>query len=133
MPPDIRLGPEQPEACFRRAASDMLIAEHKLSGTLLEDHCYHAQQCAEKSLKGVLILRGQDIPYTHDIALLITRLREIGLTPPVNLNQARKLTGYAVQGRYPGLDEDAGELEWEEAVLLSRMALEWARGQIDSG
>jgi HEPN domain-containing protein len=32
---------------------------------------YHAQQCAEKYLKGYLVCCGVDFPYTHNISILL--------------------------------------------------------------
>ena len=38
-----------------RARSDLTLACQDAPGILLEDLCYHAQQVAEKALKGVLV------------------------------------------------------------------------------
>ena len=41
--------------------------------------CFHAQQCAEKYMKALLVFRGTDFPKTHDVeqlsALLPAALR----------------------------------------------------------
>jgi HEPN domain-containing protein len=39
----------------------------------------HAQQTVEKALKAVLIQRGIDYPFTHDLGLLIERCEVAGL------------------------------------------------------
>ena len=73
--------PPKPEADFRawikKAESDLKTAEHIL--TLEEDCpfdtvCFHAQQCAEKYLKALLVYRSIDFPKTHDIRLLMQRV-----------------------------------------------------------
>jgi HEPN domain-containing protein len=36
--------------------------------------CFHAQQCAEKYLKALLLQAGSEPPKTHDLRLLLQRL-----------------------------------------------------------
>ena|SRR5579862_2101992 len=71
---------------------------------------FHAQQCAEKYVKGVLQEAGIAFPRTHDL------VRLVDLAAPVapDLLQFRPelpfLTAFAVEGRYPGFavdEEDA--------------------------
>lgn len=57
-------------AWFKKAESDLKTAEHIL--TLKESCpfdivCFHAQQCAEKYLKALLVFRSIDFPKTHDL------------------------------------------------------------------
>jgi HEPN domain-containing protein len=77
----------------------------------LEIICYHAQQCAEKMLKGFLIANSVGPPKKHDLPLLCdmciamdTRFGELG-------DICDFLTVFGVQPRYPNelevLDEDA--------------------------
>jgi len=80
--------------------------------------CFHAQQCAEKYLKALLVLDGIDFPKTHDIerltALLVARA-DICLTT----EEQGRLTDYAITTRYPG----TGEIfltEARRAVTLAR-------------
>jgi len=59
-----------------------------------------AQQCAEKSLKGVLILHQREYPYTHNIAEILTHIVEIDHSLADTCSTASKLIAYAVRTRY---------------------------------
>ncbi len=37
---------------------------------------FHAQQAIEKALKAVLVVAGEEIPYTHDLAFLLDTVTE---------------------------------------------------------
>ncbi|MBI5762861.1 MAG: HEPN domain-containing protein [Planctomycetes bacterium] len=64
--------------------------------------CFHAQQCAEKYLKGVLVAEGKSFPKIHDLRVLLEKLlithKEWNLLSP----DTDLLTEYAVFFRYPG-------------------------------
>jgi HEPN domain-containing protein len=100
------------------------MCANKIPGTLWEDHCYHAQQCVEKALKAMILHHHASFPYTHDLAKLFALLR--GLCEiPNGLEEAAILSGYAVEGRYPGFDEPLDESDWLEAVHLAGLVLQW--------
>jgi len=61
---------------------------------------FNAQQAVEKALKAVLAGRGEDFPFTHDIALLIELCEEQGFQLPDDLREADRLTPYAAALRY---------------------------------
>ena len=112
---------------LRYAVSDLELA--RMSGTpqvMLESLCYHAQQCAEKALKAVLVAQGIAIPKTHSIVLLLDLLSEQG-TVPQEVEETAVLTDYAVLCRYPGDAEPVTQQEYERAVRLAETALAWAR------
>jgi HEPN domain-containing protein len=74
--------------------------------------CFLAQQCAEKSLKALLVAKGQSFPRTHDLVLLADLNSQTGILLPVASTDLRKLTRHPVETRYPGNDptpEDARE------------------------
>ena len=54
--------------------------------------CFDAQQAAEKALKAVLIGRGIEFPYVHDLARLLSLLEEGGETVPAAVRKAATLT-----------------------------------------
>jgi HEPN domain-containing protein len=112
---------------LRYAVSDLELA--RMSGTpqvLLESLCYHAQQCAEKALKAVLIARGIPAPKTHNIGLLLDLLSE-QMVVPQELEETAVLTDYAVLCRYPGDTEPVSLEEYQRAIRLAEVALAWAR------
>lgn len=123
MPPD-SANVDNPGNWLNRARSDFFMCANKIPRVLWEDHCYHAQQCAEKALKAMILYHHASFPYTHDLAKLIALLR--GLCEiPAELEEAAILSGYAVEGRYPGFDEPLTETDWREAVQLAKSVLDW--------
>jgi len=89
-----------------KAENDLLAATHtlKLGRRCPTDTvCFHAQQCAEKYLKALLVFRGRDFPKTHDLEALAAYLgngRNLGLSPDDLANLKR----YATVTRYPGAE-----------------------------
>jgi HEPN domain-containing protein len=96
-----------------KAENDLRTAIHtlKLGEQCPTDTvCFHAQQCAEKYVKALLVLDGIDFPKTHDLEklnALVPRRHRPALQPE---EQAR-LTDYATGARYPGW----GEISLDEA------------------
>lgn len=76
--------------------------------------CFHAQQCVEKYLKG--IMQGMEIafPKTHDLSLLLDALLDVYPQWESMRDELIMLTQYAVVFRYPG--ESATRAEARQAV-----------------
>lgn len=90
-----------------KAEGDLLTATHilKLGRRCPTDAvCFHAQQCAEKYLKALLVVRGIDFPKTHDLEALAARLRNGG-KPQLSPDDLARLKRYATVTRYPGAEE----------------------------
>jgi HEPN domain-containing protein len=81
--------------------------------------CFHAQQCVEKYIKALLVLKGTDFPKTHDIARLMTLLPAIW-RPRITDAEQEKLTDYAAVSRYPGDYEPIALSEAQNAVKIAR-------------
>ena len=104
-----------------KAENDLRNAEYVLS--LQEDCptdtiCFHAQQCAEKCLKALLVFRGISFPKTHDLVLLLNLLADqsgLGLTA----ESLHPLNRYSVEARYPG---EWDLIDVEEAKAAVKMA-----------
>jgi HEPN domain-containing protein len=92
-----------------------------------EDLCYELQQCAEKSLKAVLVSYGIDFPKTHDIDLLIKLLRNCSIKLPEKVLDAGIMTQYAVRTRYPDEARQISEEEYKEAVDIAKNVYDWAK------
>ncbi|UCE58331.1 MAG: HEPN domain-containing protein [Phycisphaerales bacterium] len=111
------------------ADDDLRVAQHTL---VLPADCpyrlvaYHAQQCAEKYLKGFLVLQGVDFPYTHNIALLRELCAERAPWSE-ELRDAEELTPFAIAARYPGNDEPVDEAEARRAVEIAMCVRERVR------
>ena len=120
-----------PEDWLRHARSDLSVARQRPQrGVLLETLCFHAQQAAEKSLKGVLLAEAVHFPYTHDLARLITLVHGAKIGWPVQLDAAAKLSEYAVTTRYPGTGSAVSPAERREAAKLAQAVLSWAEKRI---
>lgn len=104
-----RQAPDSPAEWLNRASSDLAIAQTPIQGAYLEDLCYHAQPCAEKAWKAVLLQRQGTFPYIHDLAELVNCIEQSGLCVPEDIRVAVGLTEYSVEGRYPGFDEPVTE------------------------
>jgi HEPN domain-containing protein len=126
MPPDTPQ-PGSAQDWLRYAVSDLELA--RTSGTpsvMLESLCYHAQQCAEKAVKAVLVACHVPVPRTHSIGLLLDSLPE-QVVLPEDIEEAAVLTDYAVMCRYPGDAEPVTRSEYERAMHLAEAVLGWAR------
>jgi HEPN domain-containing protein len=86
---------------------------------------FHAQQCAEKYLKALLMVRRQAFPRTHDLAALSDLCLQNGISIPVHQDALERLAAYAVQVRYPGADPTPEEAR--EALRIAQAVRRWAR------
>ncbi len=126
MRPPERFPHDDPREWMNRAKSNLARARLRVPEAYLEDLCFDAQQAAEKALKAVMMSRGIDFPHTHDIARLLSVLQVDGMALPESMLSAARLTTYAVQARYPGLDEPVEEPEYLEAVEVAEAVVRWA-------
>lgn len=126
--------PHRPEAWLHRAESDLALARHAAAAddVLPEDAVYHAQQCAEKALKAVLLKQVGQFPFVHDLDILVERLEAIGITLPEFVQNAGVLTQYAIQIRYPGDWEPVSVKEMQEKIAHATQVLSWARTMINT-
>jgi HEPN domain-containing protein len=118
---------------LKRARSNLERAKiGKVSqGILYEDLCFDAQQAVEKSLKAILIKLNQSFPKTHSIGILLKLIEEAGIEIPQNINQAKLLTAYAVDARYPGDYEPVNKEEYKEALKIAEDVFKWLDNIID--
>lgn len=128
--PSERFPPDVPAEWINRARSDLAIAQSMIEGAYFEDLCYHAQQCAEKALKAVLLHRTGAFPYVHDLSELVHRVQQNGLAVPEGVRKAVALTEYAVEGRYPGFDEPVTVEQWKDAIESAIAVLHWAESML---
>jgi HEPN domain-containing protein len=112
--------------------SDLRLAKISIKDNqiLPEDSTFHAQQCAEKALKALLIAKSIEYPRTHSLEVLIGLLKESGIQIPEIVDQAFILTQYAVQTRYPGEWEPITRQEARKAMELAEFVLYWVEGEI---
>ena len=77
-----------------------------------------------------MISHNIEFPYVHDLALLLSILEESGETFPNNVRRAARLTPYAVDSRYPGVEQPASEDEYREAVAIAEAVVRWAEERL---
>lgn len=120
--------PEEARQWMAKAREDLAVAR------VLLDHpvganwatCFHAQQAAEKALKGILVAVGVDFPKTH----ALERLHD--LLPATDASEFDRasiaaLSPWAVAGRYPEDIPDATtatvrDLVRKAAAIVERAA-----------
>ena len=60
---------------IRKAESEWTVVSRGLEQDFPPDAiCFHIQQAAEKLLKALLVWRGLDFPFTHDLEDLVSRI-----------------------------------------------------------
>jgi len=86
---------------FAKAESDLAAAHQCLSGQGPYDTvCFHAQQTAEKYMKGFLAFHGQSFPYTHSLENLARLCQRIEPSLQISTAEIIGLTDYATALRY---------------------------------
>lgn len=82
--------------------------------------CFHAQQCAEKYLKAVMVEDGVRVPRIHDLEALLNMLASQHPKLQKIIHLARILSAMAVEVRYPGMtaDEDDADEAIRAAVAV---------------
>jgi HEPN domain-containing protein len=128
MPPD-RFPPDDPREWLRSARSDLSLARADVPGADLEAFCFHAQQAAEKAIKGVLLAHDIHFPFVHDLGALLDLAARSGIAVSDSVRAADYLTDYAVLTRYPALEPVAPD-EVDEAIGLAQAVVEWAEDQV---
>jgi HEPN domain-containing protein len=114
-------------AWCERAEEDFTLARAALrrKQPLAAGACFHAQQCAEKYIKALLISKGADFPKTHDLLMLNNLCSAAGIFLEIDPKHLNTLTDYAVRTRYPGNDPTADDAK--EAIKLAKLVRNFAR------
>jgi len=115
-----------------KAENDLETARRSL-GTepaITDTACFHAQQCAEKSLKAFIAFHGEHTPKSHDLSELLAICVKYAMDFMTLQDHANCLNDYAVTTRYP---DDWREIPIEEAEAAVKSAseiLNFVRGKI---
>lgn len=115
-----------------KAEHDLKNAEHTLTlvaGCPFDTVCFHAQQCAEKYLKALLIVSGIDFPKTHDLTELHALL-PVHLRAKMPIADFAALTPYATESRYPGPWDPQTRADAVEAVKMTGRVRELLRREL---
>jgi HEPN domain-containing protein len=120
MPHDPALVAETHE-WLTKASQDLEAAERLLIGSspLPSQAAFLAQQAAEKAQKAFLAWHKKIFSKTHDLRVLGAECVTIDATlKPVSISVA-KISGYAVETRYPGPWSEPTVAEAQEATRLA--------------
>ena len=117
------------ESYLENASKDLRTAERMSEepGDFRDVVCFHAQQCAEKSLKAVLLAKGVETPRTHDLERLLEGLPDSLSRSEILNDDCTLLTDFGVAPRYPGWEPVSGVFQVEDVIAAARRVLLWAR------
>lgn len=119
MPPKLELV----RAWLVKAAHDLEVGERALAEPPMADAaCFHAQQAAEKTLKAVLVVREIDAPRTHLVGVLLEQCGQVDERLEALRPQLEWLTAFAVEARYPDVEEEPTIEQAREALSVARRA-----------
>lgn len=116
-----------PLSWVERAEEDYLMARSALRRRkpLTYSACFHAQQCAEKYLKAILVSKGVAFAKAHDLLLLSNQCEKAGVFLVIEPKQLNTLSDYAVRVRYPGDDPTPDDAR--EAVEIAKAVRRFVR------
>ena len=83
--------------------------------------CFHAQQCAEKSLKGCLTFHEIDFPKPHSLEELVRLCKSVVPSIESEVGDVEILSSYGVEIRYPNeVYYDIPKKDAREAIDLAK-------------
>ena len=116
-----------PHAWVKKAEEDFVLARSALrrKKPLIAGACFHAQQCAEKYLKALLVSKKTGFPMTHDLLLLNNLCSSTGIFLEVDPRLLNDLSDFAVRTRYPG--EEPTLSDAKEAIETTKLIRSFAK------
>jgi len=93
--------------------------------------CFHAEQCAEKSLKGLILALGETPPRTHDLVVLHHAVRGLDKTIHDLEGFCLELADYAVAPRYPGWEDLVGTVDIKDVLEAANTVLDRVLRRLD--
>lgn len=86
--------------------------------------CFHAEQCAEKSMKGLLLAFGVAPPRTHDLVVLQRAALKLDKRTGDLEPSCLLLSDYAVAPRYPGWEDLVGTVDVKSVLDAAKGVLD---------
>jgi HEPN domain-containing protein len=116
-----------PTAWVKKAEEDFVLARSALrrKKPLATGACFHAQQCAEKYMKALLVSKKAGFPMTHDLLLLNNLCSSSGILLEIDSKLLNTLTDFAVRTRYPGEEPTLNDAK--EAIETTKLIRIFAR------
>ena len=122
MTPD-QLRLEEAHAWLARARGDLEAANLLTVGGAYAEALFHCQQIVEKALKAFLAFHQKAFRRTHDLGELSPECVSIDDSLQSVLEQAKVLTKYAWEFRYPGAPYEPDTSEASDALRKAEAAL----------
>ena len=107
---------------LRKAHQDLEVADFLLTNQpkLSEAAAFHAQQCAEKSLKAFLTFHDIRFRKIHDMEEIGNQIEKLDPFLKNTVKKAKFLNPFAVEIRYPGEDDSPTLTEVKEKLLIAK-------------
>ena len=118
---------------IKKAENDLVTAKHCLKikpSPPFDTICFHAQQTAEKYLKSFLTFHDIEFEKTHDITELISLASTVDTNFLELLDEAKKLTPYAVNIRNSMPIEEPTEQEAKESIKMAEKIKEFVLSKL---
>ncbi len=109
---------------------DLQVAELTLREGIYNQTCFHAQQAAEKALKGFLAAARSSVPRTHSLTQILEFCVAVDATFPNLEKESRSLDRFYIPTRYPDAlpgslpDGSPEHADASEALLAARLIIE---------
>lgn len=116
------------------AKTDLGVAEHldkEYYPKPFEVICYHCQQAVEKAVKAMIValqIPG-GIPKKHDLAFLLSQIKNYVKVPEKFFDYTESLTPYGIAVRYPG-ELQIEDYHVKEALTYAREIVAWVEKNI---
>ncbi len=119
-------------AWLKKAALDLAAGAYELTAdpAFGADAAFHAQQAAEKALKGFLLWHDVPLRKTHDPTALGGQCAALDPSIEPLARRAAALTQYSWKYRYPGEPEEPTRQEADAALALAREVYEAALARL---
>lgn len=116
-----------PKAWAKYADEDWNVANllYKQNKSMHTTTCFHAQQCAEKYFKALLLSKNTHFPKTHDLLTLNSLCTQAGILTEFSPEALTILTDHAVASRYPG--EEPSKTDAKESLKTAKAIRKFAR------
>ncbi len=119
---------------FRIAQNDLQAAKTLNADALVrkETAMLMIQQCVEKSLKALLCSVEAGIPQTHDLSLIVDRIRLASINIPtiVANTDFEDLTPFATLHRYEDGNFEISEEDMQQAIELATIIIDWVTKEL---
>ncbi|MDK2465258.1 MAG: HEPN domain-containing protein [Candidatus Korarchaeota archaeon] len=120
---------------FRQAVRDLEFAKRALEDGFYEWACLIAHQAAEKAVKALHQMLGNEV-WGHSVSRLLQALPEESRPPRELVEMAKELDQHYIPSRYPNAHPEGAPMDYytreqaERAISYASEILEWVRGKV---